>query len=122
MTKENSMEELKLCPFCSNEIICNERNKAVCINISCPIYLIKFDITAWNTRADSWIKVTPETMPKQIETYDESDFVIITDGKSWTVATWHFPYGRWKKYNSPHDLNLADIIKWKPITLPEGGK
>lgn len=64
-----------------------------------------------------WIPVS-EGLPKRIKTYDQSNFCIITDGKAWTVATRHFPYERWERYNAPHDLNLADITHWMPIILP----
>lgn len=47
--------ELKPCPFCGSEAVVHSQDsgKCACDNRNCEIYLIFFNISAWNTRAQS---------------------------------------------------------------------
>ena len=65
-----------------------------------------------------WISV--KERPPKVKHRNHSDFHIVSDGKEWTIASYHFPYERWETSNSPHDLGMEAITHWKPIILPEG--
>lgn len=62
----------------------------------------------WNTRADGWIKITPETMPKNEEQ------VIATDGKVWYKMRM---FGGRLSFSGSHSFDNA-VTHWQPITLP----
>ncbi len=116
------MEELKLCPFCDGEArlrrpyIGNAKHgysfHCTACYVSTKVYETEAEaITAWETRADSWIPVS-ERLPK------DEEQVIATDGKIWYKMRM---FGGKLSFSGSHSFDNA-VTHWQPINLPQKGE
>ena len=108
------MEKLKLCPFCGGEAESDfgfdHTNKTYfyvnCLQCGAETNHFKTKaeaITAWNTRADSWIPVS-ERLPK------DEEQVIATDGKVWYKMRM---FGGRLSFSGSHSFDNA-VTHWQP--------
>ena len=66
----------------------------------------------------NWVPVS-ERLPERAKDRRSSDWVVVTDGKEWTIAVYDHKYQAWRKDHSPYDLCMGPVTHWKPISLPE---
>lgn len=63
-----------------------------------------------------WKKASIE-LPDKLNCSYYSDWVVVSDGKQWTIAHYDYNYRYWQKDHSPYDLNMDAIIYWMKIDL-----